>query len=265
MDIIKEAVVIMGKPLIFHKEIAAQKPENYRNEGAYCPFCDREALTNIFREEDDKIWLMNKYRTLDDTVQTLVIESQEHWADTPTYSKEENRQIFRFTFDCWLDMLREDHFESVLLFKNYGPRSGGSLRHPHSQIVGLKDKDGYEEISLDAFKGLEVGKKGDVTVTLSTQPIMGMTEFNVSIADLNQLDDFADAVQSIVTYILTDDFSSRSGSYNLFFYPLGGRYYCKVFPRFIASPYFIGFKIGQVSYQGHLEKVVAELQDYLPF
>ncbi|WP_416533183.1 DUF4931 domain-containing protein, partial [Klebsiella pneumoniae] len=35
----------------------------------------------------------------------------------------------------WQLMEESGHYRSVVLYRNFGPLSGGSLRHPHSQIV----------------------------------------------------------------------------------------------------------------------------------
>ena len=75
------------EPLIF-------KPENIKHPEGYCPFCDRENLTNILLDKDgDCIWLVNKFRTLQDTMQTIIIESKDHLGDQSSYSQLENRKI----------------------------------------------------------------------------------------------------------------------------------------------------------------------------
>ncbi|AMB92649.1 DUF4931 domain-containing protein [Aerococcus christensenii] len=254
----------MKKPLIFNHQIALKKPENIRNKEAYCPFCDVAHLKQIFRQEGQKIWLMNKYRTFEDAYQTIIIESSEHWKDISSYNQSENRSIFRFTFDCWLEMLHDDRFHKVLFFKNHGPLSGGSIRHPHFQIVGLQNKENEDEVTIENLKGVEVVSKGSVSVNISTAPIVGANEFNVFIGNLEDLDIFADAVQGIVRYVLKHTFFANSDSYNLFFYAMAGGYYCKVMPRFITSPYFIGFKMSQVLRPEELVKIAEQIKPFLP-
>ena len=56
----------------------------------------------------------------------------------------------------------------------------------------------------------------------------------------------ANYIQQTVRYILTD-FHKGCSSYNLFFYYLNGKIICKVVPRFVVSPLYVGYKIPQVS------------------
>ena len=140
------------EPLIFHLQVARKKPENIRHPKGYCPFCDRKNLTNILDKDGDCIWLVNKFRTLQDTMQTIIIESKDHLGDQSNYSQLENRKIIKYVLECWQKMINQNKYKSVLLYKNFGQRSGGSLRHPHFQIVGLDKKDGYANISSKNFR-----------------------------------------------------------------------------------------------------------------
>lgn len=249
------------KSLVFNPKINKVKyATNTPTSG--CPFCDRESLSDIYRQEGEKIWLKNKYQTLEKTEMTVIIESAEHEGDISTYSPAENREIFRFAFDCWGELIASDKFKSVLMFRNFGPRSGGSLRHPHMQIVGLKETDGYAEVKPENFSGLEIHRNG-VDIILSDQPVMGFVEFNVSIDDLSQVERLADHVQTISRYLVKDYMNGRCDSYNLFFYHIDGRYICKIVPRFITSPYFIGYKLSQVNSPEHLREVAMELKKIL--
>jgi galactose-1-phosphate uridylyltransferase len=57
--------------------------------------------------------------------------------------------------------LRKD-FKSVILFKNHGPLSGGTIRHPHMQIVGLEQVDYKENIKFECFEGATIYKDKNV-------------------------------------------------------------------------------------------------------
>ena len=67
-------------PLEFIPAIARQKPTNQDA----CPFCNLAGLEKIIDQTGDFLWLDNKYPTIKDTYQTLVIESQEHLGDIAT-------------------------------------------------------------------------------------------------------------------------------------------------------------------------------------
>lgn len=86
------------------------------------------------------IWLANRFPTLKDTKQTVIIESDDHQGDVANYSAEYNCKLMKFSLACFDKMNQSEEFRSVLWYKNFGPMSNGSLSHPHMQIVGLKKK-----------------------------------------------------------------------------------------------------------------------------
>ena len=82
----------------------------------------------------------------------------------------------RFSLDCWQQMIDSQQYRSVLMYKNKGPLSGGSLVHPHMQIVGLEQEDGYASLTSANFEGINVWEQGRISVNISTEPIMGFFE-----------------------------------------------------------------------------------------
>ena len=252
----------LDNPLVFDTAVNTVKYAQASQNKQVCPFCDVDGLENILKVDGHKIWLKNKYSTLRNALMTVIIESDEHLGDVSTYPQAENRQVFRFAFDCWAELIHSGKFQSVLMFKNFGPRSGGTLRHPHLQIVGLEEKDGYAQVAPENFEGVEIKQNG-VKITLSTRPIMGFVEFNVIIDDLANVEKLADDVQVITKYLLGDYMNGRCDSYNLFFYHVGQQFICKVVPRFITSPYYIGYKISQVNKLEKLQEIAGELSDRL--
>lgn len=115
------------------------------------------------------------------------------------------------------------------------------------QIVGLNHKDGYQDIGEDNFTGFEVGRSGDVEMNLSAYPVQGYQEVNILTKHNQDLDIWADLIQKETQYVRSV-LSHGMDSYNLFFYPLneGEETWCKIIPRFYASPYFFGYKISQI-------------------
>lgn len=244
--------------LIFNPDIAKHKPSN-KDE---CPFCKKDNLGAILDFKDDILWLENKYPTIENSYQTLIIESDEHLGDVSNYDEEHLIKLFSYSFAKWQELSEDPRFESVIFFKNFGPRSGGSLRHPHMQIVGLTDLDAYKQVSIVHFKGLEVqaGGEEEAAITLSLDPLSGYTEFNVLSQSIDQL---ALATQQVTAYLLNNYFEGRCDSYNLFFYQLEGQYVCKVLPRFITSPYFLGYLLPQRHNQAHLEELKEDFLDFI--
>lgn len=256
--------------LVFDVKRAAGKPDDNRRPGTSCPFCDVDGLTGIIRRNGDLIWLENKFKTLRGTRQTVLIESADHNADIPTYTVAEFRRILRFALECWQEMIDGGAFRSVLMYRNHGPLSGGSLVHPHMQIVGLEQADGYAALGPQNFEGIDVWGRGRVAVNISTEPIMGFFEVNVSVPqgiaasadgrDRADTDRFADAIQGTVRYILEEHHGGRADSYNLFFYHLNGRTVAKVLPRWVVSPYFVGYRLAQVNAETTLDTDAVRLR-----
>lgn len=143
-------------PLVFDVQQASGKPDDNRRPGTACPFCDTEELANIIRRDGDCIWLENKFKTLRATRQTVLIESADHDADLVTYAPDELHHVMRFALGCWQQMIDSQQYRSVLMYKNKGPLSGGSLVHPHMQIVGLEQEDGYASLTSANFEGINV-------------------------------------------------------------------------------------------------------------
>ena len=98
-----------------------------------------------------------------------------------------------------------------------------------------------------------------IELNISERPIIGFTEFNIIIDNISYIDEMANYIQQTVRYILTD-FHKGCSSYNLFFYYLNGKIICKVVPRFVVSPLYVGYKIPQVSTK--LEEVKIQLTQY---
>lgn len=259
--------------LVFDVKQASGKPDDNRRPGTSCPFCDVEGLENIIRRDGDIIWLENKFRTLRATRQTVLIESADHDADITTYGAAELHRIMRFALGCWQEMNDCGNYRSVLMYKNKGPLSGGSLVHPHMQIVGLEREDGYAALDRQNFEGIDVWSRGRVAVNISTDPIMGFFEVNISApqgiaggdaaADREDADRFADAIQAVLRYILTEHHGGRADSYNLFFYHRDGRTIAKALPRWVVSPYYVGYRLAQVNAETTLDTDATRLRERL--
>ncbi|USG63932.1 DUF4931 domain-containing protein [Brevibacillus ruminantium] len=243
--------------LHFDMYIGRQKPESINNREAACPFCNRAELTDILDERGEIIWLKNKYPVLQDASQTVLIETDQCDSDLSEYSKEHLYALFSFGMEKWLEMAASGSYRSVLFFKNHGPYSGGSIRHPHMQIVGLDHFDYLQDVKREDFEGIVIDRAEGVECNLSTKPRVGFFEYNVILSENGSLHRFADYTQ-ILTHWILHHVNRRCQSYNLFFYQWEGRVIVKVVPRFVASPLYIGYGIPQVG--NNLEDVVRELR-----
>lgn len=249
---------LRNKYLIFDSNIGKNKPENIVNTDAVCPFCSREQLTDVIASDGPLLLIKNKYPVLIDTLQIVLIETYECNAELSMYSKEHLYKVIDFGVKKWQEMIQSREFTSVIFYKNYGPYSGGTIRHPHMQIVGLKDVDYTDYISVESFHGFVIHQQNGVELNLAKQPQNGFFEFNVRLSNLDSLHQMADYIQIIVHYLL-NHFHKNCKSYNLFFYEINGQINAKVLPRFVTSPLFIGYSLPQVS--SRAEEVVQEIKD----
>ncbi|MGG0717330.1 DUF4931 domain-containing protein [Robertmurraya massiliosenegalensis] len=247
--------------LFFNTEIGVRKPESIRNKNTRCPFCARNELTDIIDVDGPIILLKNKYPVLENAYQTVLIETDDCSGELSLYSKEYLVKLFSFALKHWKAMEESGEYKSVLFFKNHGPLSGGTIAHPHMQLIGLKTIDYMENVSPVYFEGLKIAEENGVNFSISTEPKVGFYEFNVRMTNIEQLESFTSYIQTTAHYIL-NQFPFRASSYNLFFYRMDGVIYAKIVPRFVTTPLYIGYSIPQVP--DNLEKVREDiLQKYI--
>ncbi len=253
-------------PLVFEFKVAHDKPSSFRKDKSnVCPFCNVKELENIYLKKGPMIWLKNKFPTLRDTWQTVLIESNDHRGDISNYTRDYNRQLMRFSLECFKQAKSNPNFRSVLWYKNFGPKSNGSLIHPHMQIVALEKENGYKYVHENNFSGVKVFQQDQVEVNFALHPIQGFQEININLFDLDSISNiklWADWIQNGVRYTLEKMYNGRCDSYNLFFYPYQTYICCKIIPRFYAPPYFVGYKLSQVNDLNTLEIEAKNLRNF---
>lgn len=246
--------------LLFNTHLSRKKPESIRNRTVSCPFCDHDNLEGIIEQQGTMIWLANKYNVLEKTLQTVIIETDQCDGELSTYAKEQLYRLLAFAIEKWQEMLQSKEYRSVMLFKNHGPYSGGSIAHPHMQIIGFHQFDYLAHTIQEHFEGVLIHEADGVICNLSTKPRAGFSEFNVILTDpssTEQIQRMADMVQALAHYIL-NVLNPVFKSYNLFFYQIDDNICVKVVPRFVASPLFIGYSIPQVP--NNLEEIAEDVR-----
>ncbi|MFE8696634.1 DUF4931 domain-containing protein [Cytobacillus sp. FJAT-53684] len=244
--------------LLFNTGIGQQKPNSIRNKELSCPFCDRDQLNDILAVDGSIILLKNKYPVLENTYQTVLIETDQCDGELSTYPDEHLFKLIRFGLTHWLEMTQTGEFQSVIFFKNHGPLSGGTIAHPHMQIIGLQEINYKEKVEARDFDGIVIDEKNGTVFSISTAPRVGFYEFNVKLADIMDITAFAKYIQIAAHYLL-HAFPFKCSSYNLFFYELDGHIYAKIIPRFITTPLFIGYFIPQVP--NNMEWMKSDIQE----
>lgn len=245
-------------PLKFLFNINKQKPNSIINKDTICPFCNKELLSEILVNNDDVLIVTNKYATIVDTFQTVLIETPDCDKDFSSYDLEHAKKILRTGLDYWFKLEQSGDYKSVLFFKNHGPNSGGSIKHAHMQIVGLKNIDYKLSLKDEYFEGKEIFKKDNCTLNISTTPRSSFSEFNIILDNLDDITLLAAYVKIVVHYLL-NNYIVKCHSYNMFFYHYKGKVICKIIPSFVTSPYYVGYGITQVS--DAFDKIVKDIQE----
>lgn len=245
-------------PLKFLFNVSKQKPNSIINKETICPFCNREMIEEILVDYNDILIVTNKYQTIVDTFQTVLVETDNCDADFSNYDLEHAKRVLKTGIDYWLELENSGKYKSVVFFKNHGPMSGGSIKHSHMQIVGLKNIDYKATLKDEYFQGKEIFKKDNCTLNISTNPRFSFSEFNIILDNLDDLTAFANFVRIVVHYLLSN-FIVKCSSFNMFFYQFKGKIICKIIPSFITSPYLSGYGITQVS--DAIDRIVSDIQE----
>lgn len=250
----------MKKNIIaFNTTIGHNKPETIIHKDTPCPFCEYEHLEHIIDTCGEMTLLENKYNVLENSFQTVLLETRLCGSDIPNYSREHMHELIHFGVKHWFAMLNSGKYKAVLFFKNFGPLSGGTMRHPHMQIIGLHNADAKLFCEASDFEGLTIFTKGAAELNISTSPRLGFCELNVLTEDNDELDTVADFVQIAVDYLMKH-FNKNCKSYNIFFYRLDGLIRIKIMPRFPTSPLFIGYNLRLRP--NNLSVIVKEIQKF---
>lgn len=226
----------------FNTDVGKTKPENMVNRNTACPFCDVDNLENIIDTDGDIILLENKYNVVEGADQFVLIEGKECHADMPDYTREHMHRVIRMGIKHWKKLLTSGKYEEVLFFKNFGPMSGGTIRHAHMQLVGFPKLKSELLFDPEELSGIVIAEKNGVELNSSTCPRVGFGELNVIADKTGDFDVLADFLQIGVHY-LTNFFRKNLSSYNIFFYRRDKKIFAKMMPRFATSPYFVGYNV----------------------
>ena len=243
----------------FNTDVGRTKPENLVHAQAPCPFCDVEHLTDILDIDGDIIFLRNKYKVIEGADQFVLIEGRECKTDMPAYSKEKMRRVIKMGIKHWRNLLASGKYAEVLFFKNYGIMSGGTIRHPHMQLVGfpeLKSELLFDEAEL---RGIVIDERDGVEFNISNCPRVGFGELNIVVEAGGSLDALADFIQVGVHYVM-NHLGKKITSYNIFFYRRAEKIFAKVMPHYATSPYFVGYNIHFLP--NNVERIAKEIQEY---
>jgi UDPglucose--hexose-1-phosphate uridylyltransferase len=72
-------------------------------------------------------------------VHEVIVETPDHDSQLSKCDREQSRRVFRILADRVRVTEERPEVASFVLFENSGPESGGTLYHPHAQIVGVAE------------------------------------------------------------------------------------------------------------------------------
>ena len=243
----------------FNTDIGRTKPENLVHADNACPFCDVEHLTNILDVDGDIIFLKNKYNVIETADQFVLIEGRECEIDMPDYSKEKMRRVIKMGIKHWQNLLASGKYEEVLFFKNFGVMSGGTIRHPHMQLVGFPKLNSELLFDEKELRGIVIAERDGVEFNVSNCPRVGFGELNIVVEKGGSLNALADLLQVAVHYV-KNFFNKKTTSYNIFFYRRADKIFAKVMSRYVTSPYFVGYNIHFLP--NNVERIAKEIQNF---
>ncbi|MDA1674662.1 MULTISPECIES: DUF4931 domain-containing protein [Bacillus cereus group] len=250
--------------ITLNTKIAKSKPNTVTNNDTVCPFCDDtkpQIIESGLMLEDRKkmFWAKNKFPLLEDTYQTLIVETNRCGESLATYTLEYATQLFKFIFECRDKLIQTGKYKEVIFFKNHGIHSDSSISHSHSQIIGLnKLSYDYQEIE-DSIEGPTVYQNEKIRVTVSKIPRAEFYEFNVTWKKEDESYQYVEWVQTLIKYLSIFK-GGKFNSYNLVFHETEAENIIKVIPRKPNSVYYIGFGIRQTP--NDTEQIAKEIQEF---
>ncbi len=89
-------------------------------------------------EKSDKYFSVGPYESKDNVgAHEVIIETPEHDITINNYPKDKLKDILNIVKERLLDLRKDMRLKYITMFKNYRFLAGASLKHPHSQIMGM--------------------------------------------------------------------------------------------------------------------------------
>jgi ATP adenylyltransferase/5',5'''-P-1,P-4-tetraphosphate phosphorylase II len=247
----------------FKSDIAKNKPNTIANPSDYCPFCDRATLRaegRIIKETVNFLILENKFPVMEGSFPTVLVETPTCEGHIGTYSLAYLTELLSFALDYYNELSQKSDYKSIALLKNYGPFSGGSIRHEHCQIIGFKHLNYQDNLHNNDFEGIPAIENENITVNVSTSPRSEFYELNIILKNKNHLDSLALYLQKAVNFIL-NILNKKNHSYNFAFYIDENDIKVKIFSRGPTTVLLLGYGIQQLP--NNLDDIAIQLRQFI--
>lgn len=189
------------------------------------------------------LFLDNKFPIYEDALQYLVVETDKCDEDFTNYDIPYIQELLNFILFCKKEVEKEN-VKRVVVFKNVGWNSGGSIPHHHVQIVGLKKITG-RIFTQEDFEGITIKETATFELSLSNKPLTQDYEFNLISKTKDISLDFCKELQHLIQFILLFK-GNRYSDYNIVFEEIDERLMLKVLPRSRQAVYSFIYDIHQI-------------------
>lgn len=231
----------------FKASTGKNKPNTLINNEYKCPFCDRNELRSegrVIKETEDFVLVGNKYPVMANTFPTVLVEHTSCDEHIGTYSIEYLTKLLDFALDYYYELKETNKYKSIVLFKNHGIFSGGSIKHPHMQIIGFEEDDYTENLSPRDFEGETILSNNIIDWNISSKPRSEFYEINLTLKDTKCIDTLSTHLQKSVNFVL-EELNPKFKCFNLAFYIEEDTIKIKLISRVPTSVLLLGYGIHQ--------------------
>ena len=211
-----------------------------------CPFCDvkgREAYEDF---GEGIIFVKNKYNVLEYTKNYLLIEGDGCDVGLHERSDEHLLKVLNVAIDKKNELLFNNEFEEVVIFKQFGIYSSSSVKHGHVQIVGLDKKKTSDDYLLNSLNGIVLYDNENFKVILSENPIGETMEINIEYNQLNL--EVIEKLKLVLNYTVNNSYGVyKGGNYSLSLHIINGIKFIKLVERKITSTFKSNFGLSIIN------------------
>ncbi|NGY88182.1 DUF4931 domain-containing protein [Bacillus megaterium] len=246
--------------ITYKTNIGNNKPNTLINKNYKCPFCNREELHkegHMLRETSEFLIAKNKYPVLEGSYPAVIVEHNSCNEHIGTYSVEYLERLLKFCLSYYADLEKTGSYKSIAFFKNHGIFSGGSIQHPHMQIIGFQN-DSYE-VNNNDFNGIPIISNELIEWNFSNKPKSEFFEINLTLKNKDHLNKFCAYLQKSVQFVL-QVLNTKHQCYNLAFQIEDDCIKVKIISRGPTSILLLGFGIHQTP--NNLEELADQLRNF---
>lgn len=228
------------------KKLKALSKNNISNS---CPFCKSNrqvAMEDGVYLLDDKhghMLIPNKYTTYPEYNIWVIVEMYSCDRDLQDYTIQEMYDYYLFVKES-LKIYHEHfpHNKEIMLVKQVGTFSGGSVKHGHSQILGTKENKidnnlVYEKIQL----GHSIYNRDGLNIRFNNEPLNDRDEFIIEYSDSADIQHMLSKLKILLNNVVKPIYNELN--YSLSYHRYNNTNYIKLLPRTTTSTLLLHFDV----------------------